>query len=121
MCVRTPCTYSRYPSVFSGNYSETATRNLDEDIVDEDAIAENYDYGSDSDLEDAEDLKATEKPPRGHPFDPLCFGLASDENYSLESNGGGTAGSNGPQDATRYFQPALHIGFFFSSSYVKQQ
>jgi hypothetical protein len=88
--------------VFSGNYSETVTRDLDEDTVDEDAIVEHYDYGSDSDLEDAEDLKATEKPPplRGHPFDPLCFGSASDENDSLESNGDGTVGSNGPQDPT---------------------
>ena len=108
--------------MFSGNYSETATRDLDEDIADEDAIAEHYDYDPDSDLEDAEDLKATEKPPllRGHPFDPFCFGFASDKNDRVESSGDGTA-DNRPQDTARYFQPLPHLGFFFFSSYVKQQ
>ena len=47
--------------MFSGNYSETATKDLGEDIAEEDAIAEHYDYYSDSDLEDAEDLEADRK------------------------------------------------------------
>lgn len=47
--------FSHQP-VFSGNYSESATKDLDEDATDEDEIAEYYDYDSDSDLEDAEDL-----------------------------------------------------------------
>ena len=92
--------------MFSGNYSETATKDLDEDIADEDVIAEHYDYDSDSDLEDAEDLKATEKPPllRGHPFDPFCFGFASGKNNSLEPTGDSPA-DNGPQpeDTIWYF------------------
>jgi hypothetical protein len=58
-----PSAYSRSSPVFSGNYSEAATKDLDEDTADEDVIAEHYDYDSDSDLEDAEDLKATEEPP----------------------------------------------------------
>jgi len=66
--------------VFSGNYVETATKDLDEDIVDEDTIAEHYDYDSDSDLEDEEDLEPAKEPPllRGHPFDPFCFTSGED-------------------------------------------
>jgi len=84
-CVRSPCAYSRSQLVFSGNYAETATKDLDDDVVDEDAIAEHYDYDSDSDLEDEEDLESTKEPPpllRGHPFDPFCF--TSDENGGSE-------------------------------------
>ena len=54
------CANLRRQLVFSGNYSETATRDLNEDVMEEDAIAEHYDYDSDSDLEDAEDLMTTE-------------------------------------------------------------
>ncbi|KAF9647701.1 hypothetical protein BDM02DRAFT_3187778 [Thelephora ganbajun] len=93
-----------FNDLFSGNYSETATKDLDEDIADEGAIAKHYDYNSDSDLEDAEDLKAMEKPPpplRGHPFDPFCFS-SPDENDSSESNTDITADEK-PQDAIRYF------------------
>ena len=49
----------RSPQVFSGNYSETATKDLDDDVAEENAIVEHYDYYPDSDLEDAEDLQAT--------------------------------------------------------------
>ena len=48
----------RCQQVFSGSYSETATKDLDNDVAEEDLIAEHYDYYSDSDLEDAEDLQA---------------------------------------------------------------
>lgn len=65
--------------MFSGNYSETATKDLGEDIAEEDVIAEHYDYYSDSDLEDAEDLEATQ-----------------------DSNDTDVA-ANRPQDAIRYF------------------
>jgi hypothetical protein len=46
-------------AVFSGNYPEVVTKDLDEDVV-----AEHYDYNSNSDLalEDVEDLKPVEKP-----------------------------------------------------------
>ena len=66
--------------MFSGGYYETAMKDLNEDVVEEDAVAEHYDYGSDSDLEDAEDLQATEDP----------------------SNIDTTI--NRPQNPTRYFQ-----------------
>lgn len=105
-----PSPYSRSPPVFSG-YSEAATRGLDEGIADEDVIAEHYDYDSDSDLEDEEDLKTTEQPLpvlRGHPFDPFCF--APDENDSSESNGDSVAGDR-PQDTIRYFQPPPPLNF----------
>ena len=81
--------------VFSGNYSEAATRDLDEDVEDNDAIAEHYGYDSDSDLEDAE-----EPPPlRGHPFDPFCFVPA--ESGDPESNHDGTTDGK-PQDTIWY-------------------
>ena len=86
--------------MFSGNYAETATRDLDEEVVDEDAIAEHYDYDSDSDLEDEEDLESTKKPPlllRGHPFDPFCF--TSDENDGPKPSNDSPADDK-PQDAT---------------------
>ena len=79
--------------MFSGNYAENATKDLDEEIVDEDAIAEHYDYDSDSDLEDEGDLELTKEPLpllRGHPFDPFCF--ASDE------SGGSESSNDGPTD-----------------------
>ena len=96
--------YSKSQPVFSGNYSEAATRDLDEDIEDNDAIAEHYDYDSDSDLEDAEDLEPTEKPPpllRGHPLDPFCFTSAG--SGDPESNDDGTAGDK-PEDTMWYFR-----------------
>jgi len=89
--------------VLSGNYCEAATRDLDEDTADGDAIGENYGYDSDSDLEDAEDLKAMEEPPpRGHLFDPFCFSL--EDNDGSESSGDGTAGDK-HQDTIRYSRP----------------
>jgi hypothetical protein len=51
--------------VFSGNYSETTTKDLNEDVVEEDAIAEHYDYDSDSDLGDEGDFEAAEASSRG--------------------------------------------------------
>lgn len=115
-----PSAYSRSSPVFSGNYSEAATRDLDEDIADEDAVAEHYDYDSDSDLEDAKDLKVPEQPPpvpRGHPFDPFCF--APDENDSSESNSDG-ATDDGSEDTIRYLRsPGPAFQFFFFSSWVK--
>lgn len=78
------------PTVFSGNYSEAATKDLGDDTVDEDAIAEHYDYNSDSDLEDAEDLKPAEGPP------PLRR-VVSGENDSPDSSNDGTANEK-PQD-----------------------
>jgi len=47
--------------VFSGNHAENATKDLDEETVDEGAIAEHYDYEFDSDLEDEEDLESTKE------------------------------------------------------------
>ena len=84
--------------MFSGNYAETTTRNIDEDILDENAIAEHYDYDSDSDLEDEEDVESMKPPPpvlRGHPFDPFCF--VSDENDGSESTNNSPADER-PQD-----------------------
>jgi len=103
--------------VFSGNYSEAATKDLDEGTADEDLIAEHYDYDSDSDLEDAEDMKATEPPPpllRGHPFDPFCF--ASDGNEGSEPNDD-CAADDKPQDTTWYFWSPPPLNF---SPQVKQ-
>lgn len=53
---------------------------LDEDVVEEDAIAEHYDYYSDSDLEDAEGPQATGD---------------SDDTHAT---------TDGSQDAARYFR-----------------
>lgn len=100
--------------MFSGNYYEAATRDLDEDIADEDVIAEHYDYGSDSDLEDPEDPRAMEEPLpllRGHPFDPFCF--VSGENNASESSGDGTAGDIS-QDTIRCFLLPPPLDFSFS-------
>lgn len=79
--------------MFSGNYAENATRDFDEGIVDENAIAEHYGYDSDSDLENEEDLESTKPPPllRGHPFDPFCF--------TSDKNGGSGPSDDKPQDA----------------------
>jgi len=106
-----PHAYFRSPPVFSGNYSEAATKDLDDDTSDEGAIAEHYDYDSDSDLEDAEDLKPTEEPLpllRGHPFDPFCF--TSDENDGPESNNDSTADDK-PQDMMWYFRSPPSLDF----------
>ena len=70
-------------------------------------IAEHYDYDSDSDLEDAEDLKAMEKPSpplRGHLFDPFCF--TPDESDGSESKCDGTV-EDKTQDTTWYFTASL--------------
>ena len=92
--------------VFSGNYSEAAIKDLEDDVADEETIAEHYDYDSDSDLEDAEDLRPTEEPPplRGHLFDPFCF--TSDKGGGLGSNNDGAADDK-PQDTTWYFRASL--------------
>jgi len=103
--------------VFSGNYAENATKDLNEDIVDEDAIAEHYDYNSDSDLEDEEDLESTKKPPpllRGHPFDPFCF-IPEEDDGSEASNDA----DNKPQDTIWYFR-VLHLLIFLYLSKAKQ-
>ena len=100
---RFSCSYSKSQPVFSGNYFEAATRDLDGEIEDDDVIAEHYDYGSDSDLEDAEDPKPTEEPPlRGHLFDPFCFTSAEGGDPGPESNDDGTADDK-PEETIWYF------------------
>ena len=71
--------------------------------MNDDATAEHYDYDSDSDLEDEEDLESTKASPpilRGHPFDPFCF--ASDEDDSSESSNDNPADDKS-QDLMWYF------------------
>lgn len=90
---------------------EAATRDLDEDIADEDVIAEHYDYDSDSDLEDVEDLKAAKKPSpllRGHPLDPSYS--ASNEDEGSESDNG--AAGDRLQETMWYFRPPPSLDFF---------
>jgi hypothetical protein len=72
------CADLRYLLVFSGDYRENATRDLGVEIAQQDAIAEHYDYDSDSDLEDAADLNAAERSDDG----PASSGLQATIRYS---------------------------------------
>ena len=68
-----------------GNFAESQSKDFSKDPIDDEESAEDYEYLSDSDLEDDEDEKVASSKhtdiPEVHPFDP--FGVSGEEKSIL--------------------------------------